>query len=186
MKLKGNTFLAKENKLENKELIKNIGFIINNAHEDTGAGENYSVNLDLQLLCDRIVDFIENEISQRDTNKELLDYLVIAQPSDLQQLAFEYACDERWELLAFVVVELRNRIKAYDPQKDDIEYTDKYVEYLNEEIKLNFDIADTWIKESKILLAQHRECRARALVDVRDHYLHWKQTGNIEYNDVAG
>lgn len=45
-------------------------------------------------------------------NKELIDYLAIAQPADLHQLAFEYACVERWKLLAFVVVELRNRINV--------------------------------------------------------------------------
>jgi hypothetical protein len=41
--------------------------------------------------------------------KVLPDYLAIAQPADLHQLAFEYACNEQWELLAFVVVELANR-----------------------------------------------------------------------------
>ena len=44
--------------------------------------------------------------------KELIDYLAIAQSADLHQLAFEYACDERWELLALVVIELRNRINV--------------------------------------------------------------------------
>ena len=43
-------------------------------------------------------------------HKELIDYLAIAQPADLHQLAFEYAVVERWDLLALVVIELRRRI----------------------------------------------------------------------------
>jgi len=43
---------------------------------------------------------------------ELIDYLAIAQSADLHDLAFEYACVERWDLLALVVIELRNRINV--------------------------------------------------------------------------
>jgi hypothetical protein len=42
-------------------------------------------------------------------HKELEDYLAIAQPADLHQLAFKYAYDERWDLLALVVEELVKR-----------------------------------------------------------------------------
>lgn len=42
-------------------------------------------------------------------NQILIDYLLIAQTEDLYALAFEYACDNQWELLSLVTIELSKR-----------------------------------------------------------------------------
>lgn len=42
-------------------------------------------------------------------NKILIEYILIAQTEDLYALAFEYACNESWELLALVTIELSKR-----------------------------------------------------------------------------
>ena len=44
-------------------------------------------------------------------NEILANYLVIAQTQDLYALAFKYALNESWELLAIVTIELSKRIK---------------------------------------------------------------------------
>jgi hypothetical protein len=99
--------------LENKELRNNISIVVQNVIDDTDIDANNSYAIDIGLLCEKITDYIEMEIAQREpassTGKELIDYLAIAQTADLHQLAFEYSCNEQWTLLALVVVELAKR-----------------------------------------------------------------------------
>lgn len=70
---------------------------------------------------------------------------------------------------------------ADEKPKEQVEYTDDYLDYLNMEIKSNFAIADDLEKEMQMANSSRREAKARAFIEARDRYEYWKQTGKIEY-----